>query len=477
MASSVVVAATTTNADEQPVNAAAAESSPATSPQQQQSIPEEAAVTQQPQHEAAAAVTAPSSSSTPSAMLDIEQIEALASSSSSSSTESTTAGAAAAATRRSVMRGQEVVRGSTESFDGTRIGYWLYGNDEQRPIHVVFIAGLEASHYFFDQTIAALFNDPARRFSVLAIDNRGIGLSATTPPPPGPFTTSMMARDVLAVLTHINWVSSSTKEQSTTETREDGSTRRRRGRGVHVVGLSMGGMIATELALLLVSPPFSSSQSHNKKNSKASEEEEEEWCELKTLALVSTHGGDGSVVHRLPSAKVIGMAVKLVTTAANNPAKQTQLVMEMNFSDTFLSNNTNRSAMLSLYQRRDRLSSSSSPGAVVSMAVSRAQMRAIMSHDCMRRLGVLKRWTATGRVTAVVMVGTADKMILPCHSYPLAEGIGARLVTFEGAGHELNDECLDRFNHQLITLFTSSTTESPPPTTTAPPITPTHMQM
>src|SRR5687767_13579 len=62
----------------------------------------------------------------------------------------------------------------------------------------------------------------ARRFQVVTIDNRGIGASDA---PPGHYSTRMMADDVLAVLDHAGIQQAS------------------------VVGTSLGGMIAQELAL------------------------------------------------------------------------------------------------------------------------------------------------------------------------------------------------------------------------------------
>ena len=62
----------------------------------------------------------------------------------------------------------------------------------------------------------------ARRFQVITIDNRGIGASDT---PPGHYSTRMMAEDVLAVLDHAGI------------------------RRASLIGTSLGGMIAQELAL------------------------------------------------------------------------------------------------------------------------------------------------------------------------------------------------------------------------------------
>lgn len=59
----------------------------------------------------------------------------------------------------------------------------------------------------------------------MTLNNRGI-YPTTTPLNPFKYSSCLMARDTLALLQHMQWTS-----------------------GVHVMGLSMGGMIATELAL------------------------------------------------------------------------------------------------------------------------------------------------------------------------------------------------------------------------------------
>lgn len=63
----------------------------------------------------------------------------------------------------------------------------------------------------------------ADQYTCLVFDNRGMGLSDK---PLLRYTTSEMARDVVELLDHVGW------------------TERR---SVHVVGISMGGMIAQEL--------------------------------------------------------------------------------------------------------------------------------------------------------------------------------------------------------------------------------------
>jgi pimeloyl-ACP methyl ester carboxylesterase len=65
----------------------------------------------------------------------------------------------------------------------------------------------------------------ADKYSCLIIDNRGIGESDR---PWMRYSTSEMARDIVEVLDHLNW----TEERS-----------------IHIIGVSMGGMISQELAL------------------------------------------------------------------------------------------------------------------------------------------------------------------------------------------------------------------------------------
>ena len=58
------------------------------------------------------------------------------------------------------------------------------------------------------------------KHQVLVFDNRGAGNSGT---PRGPYTTSAMSEDVIALLEYLGWIGN---------------------RGIHVVGISLGGMIA-----------------------------------------------------------------------------------------------------------------------------------------------------------------------------------------------------------------------------------------
>lgn len=83
---------------------------------------------------------------------------------------------------------------------------------------LLFINGIGGTSQGWQPLLPAL----AARFRVITSDNRGVGRSAA---PPGPYTTKQMAEDAAALLAHL------------------GVAR------AHVVGSSMGGLIAQELAL------------------------------------------------------------------------------------------------------------------------------------------------------------------------------------------------------------------------------------
>jgi len=99
---------------------------------------------------------------------------------------------------------------------GVRLA-WTEAGDADAP-SVLLIHGLGYDRFGWGPVLRLL----ARRFRVVTFDNRGIGDSGT---PPGPYSTARMAADALAVL-------------------DDAGVER-----AHVVGTSLGGMVAQELAM------------------------------------------------------------------------------------------------------------------------------------------------------------------------------------------------------------------------------------
>ncbi|KAK8221584.1 Alpha/Beta hydrolase protein [Phyllosticta capitalensis] len=104
------------------------------------------------------------------------------------------------------------------------IAYELHGHG---PRHIVWIMGLGGLKSAWQRQTKDFAHTQADKFSSLIIDNRGIGESDR---PVMRYSTSEMAKDVLEVVDYLKWTGK---------------------RELHVVGVSMGGMIAQELAYMV----------------------------------------------------------------------------------------------------------------------------------------------------------------------------------------------------------------------------------
>lgn len=202
-------------------------------------------------------------------------------------------------------------------------------------------------------------------FEVIVYDHRGVGESS---PLEVPLTIELLARDAAGLI----------------EALELGS--------VHVLGISMGGMVAQELAL-----------AHPER--------------VRTLALGCTYcGGAGSsltgpeVIQRLGTAMSSGDRALAIRTA-----------WEVNVSPGFLASPEGERAWETFKAIGDRRA--------VAVRVVVAQMQACTAHDTSARLGELGMET-------LVMHGTADQMI-PFENGPLIHSLiaGSRLEVLDDVGH------------------------------------------
>jgi len=199
-------------------------------------------------------------------------------------------------------------------------------------------------------------------FDVIAFDNRGIGLSA---PIDGPFTIVEMAADTAGLLDQLGIESA------------------------HVVGISMGGMIAQELAL-----------AHPER--------------LRSLTLGCTYcGGPGSQLLPEENARKL-----LEGMSSGDREKAIRASYEVNLSPGFRADEGRYAAFHEM--------ATTVPAAKQTIEL---QAQAIFGHDTSGRLGEISAPT-------LIVHGTVDG-VLP---YPNAELIAslmpaARLETFEDVGH------------------------------------------
>ncbi|KAJ3158844.1 hypothetical protein HDU86_002532 [Geranomyces michiganensis] len=114
-----------------------------------------------------------------------------------------------------------------ETPDGAKLAYRILGA-KQKGLPLLMLTGMASVKEDWDQ----MANDLARTRPVCIYDHRGIGESRKAPPTP-PFqepsqlTVMQMATDAFSLLEHLGW------------------------RRFHLFGMSMGGMLSQQLALLL----------------------------------------------------------------------------------------------------------------------------------------------------------------------------------------------------------------------------------
>jgi 3-oxoadipate enol-lactonase len=199
-------------------------------------------------------------------------------------------------------------------------------------------------------------------FEVIVFDHRGVGASTHLD---GPVTIAQMAEDASGLLGAIGIESA------------------------HVLGISMGGMIAQELALAHPG-------------------------QIRTLALGCTYcGGEGSalaapeVLQRLTAAMMSGDRLLALRTG-----------WEINVSAQFAEDADAYERFLAISEQR-----------AVAIPVVMAQMQACTAHDTRERLGDL-------RVPTLVIHGSADQLLPALNGRLIASLIpGAELEILEQVGH------------------------------------------
>ncbi len=263
---------------------------------------------------------------------------------------------------------------------GFRMYYETKGGGD--PLLLINGLGSDSTEWLFQ------FPEFARRFLVVAFDNRGAGGSDT---PPGPYSTAQMADDAVTLLTHL------------------GAGR------AHVLGVSLGGMIAQEVALR-----------HPDR--------------VRKLVLACTApGGEGSV---RPAPDVLK---KFVRSPGGDPEEEIRRVLPFLYSEGYL---RDRPEEIEEFVRR-RLA------IPVSVEGHSAQLSAAVSHSAWDRLTTIEAPT-------LVIAGDGDRVVPTENSRRIAQRIpGAKLLILPGAPHRLFAENAEAFNREVMSFLLSERPESP----------------
>jgi len=239
--------------------------------------------------------------------------------------------------------------------NGTELHYLRAGEGEP----LLLIQGMSATHLawgrpFLDQL------EPS--FDTVIFDNRGMGLSGRAELP---FAIADMAEDTAGLLDALGWETA------------------------HVVGISMGGMIAQELAL-----------AHPRR--------------IRTLTIGASYcgGPDGSLMAP-EDLQLLGTAY-----ASGEPERVFRAMWEINLSPGFRAEDSRFATFVEMGSRLP------APQPVVLQ-----QMRACGAHDTHARLGAVD-------LPTLVIHGDADRLLGHANGREIAAAVpGARLETLEGVGH------------------------------------------
>ncbi|KAL7311799.1 hypothetical protein PS15m_009518 [Mucor circinelloides] len=274
-----------------------------------------------------------------------------------------------------------------------KIYYELHGDGPQ---HVVLIMGLNSSCFAWELQTKYLAD--TGKYTVLIFENRGMGLSDA---PSGLYSTSQMAQDVIDLLDHLGW-----------------------NEGVHLDGVSMGGMISLELvstwperfASLVLTSTTSGRQ-------------------VPPLKAITTLGR--LVFVRDPKLKV-GSAIELVYPPQWLSAKPTVEDPEMMKFDT------NRDMIISMALARiDRSRPQTLGGNLGQMA---ACLRHYVSDERLLKI-------RQSGIPVIVVTGTWDNLVNPQNSFHLSKVLDCPLEQFEGSGHGLPGEQPARYNKLIDQHF------------------------
>ena len=263
--------------------------------------------------------------------------------------------------------------------NGISINYSIEGRGE--PLFLIMgFSGFKMAWFFQRRAFR-------KHFQVVTFDNRGVGQSDK---PTGPYSMQMFVDDTVGLMDHLGIDKA------------------------HVLGVSMGGMIAQYIAL-----------SHPERVHKL----------VLGCTLASRQGGGG---HSAEYTKSLGLSEDPSDDELRqiDPKKLMGMVVTLAVNDRLLGMAAR--PLLRIFARR------------LATEGVRGQFEAILGHDTLERLPTIQAPT-------LVIVGAQDRLINPTSSDVLAGAIpGARLVKIEDGSHAFFISKRGRFNREVLNFLLGS---------------------
>jgi pimeloyl-ACP methyl ester carboxylesterase len=259
--------------------------------------------------------------------------------------------------------------------NGINIEYTVTGHDEP----LVMIMGLSASQSLWEPQVKIFKN----LYQVITFDNRGAGKSDK---PAGPYSIKMLVDDTIGLMDHLGIIKA------------------------NILGISMGGMIAQEMAI-------SYPQRVNK------------------LILGCTY----ACIDGLSS----GPTPKLAQIARLPPSKVGMAFLNLAYNKPFY-------RLSILFRALVRSKFSNHAGKTDSRDGFTGQVQACMKHNTLNRLPLIKAHT-------LVIVGSKDRVIKPSSSEVISKLIpGSKLVIVKNGSHCFSAEMKNEFNKEVLSFLKHS---------------------
>jgi len=288
------------------------------------------------------------------------------------------------------------IRHQREPLESHSLYFEVHGGGPQK---IVFIMGMNNTSFAWLPQVDHF--SKLEQYTTLVFDNRGVGMSGS---PWGPYSSGGMAEDVLCLLDYLQWT-------------EDHS--------IHVVGISLGGMIAQELAYRIPN-------------------------RITSLSLVVTRAG-GNFWSNVPSWSGCLRFARLLTT--HTPDQRIPIVLEMLFPSKWLNSlaendtegRTNREVQWELLTHRMEIAKPQTlMGALGQMA---AGLTHSMTPDRLASIST--------SVPKVLIISAAEDDVLP---HTEGENLKqympeAEYQCWEETGHGICAQHKERFNKLMEKVF------------------------